>query len=391
MVTSASEATARPLSGYKYFDQLDGLLTPLRPAGTHRDKAGNRHLFFDQYAQLLLLYFFNPAVSTLRGVQQFTTLDKVQRVFGIRPTALGSLSEAARVFDPALLEPIVAELAARALAQPAARPPAEQAALAGLIAVDGSLLPALPRMAWALWQDATHRAAKVHVAFAVWPGTPVRATVTPGHASERDELRRMAKPGEFYVMDRGYVEYDLLRELDTAGVRFVQRLLDNAVYQVAEENPLTAADRQAGVVRDVTIRRLGTDKHNTLLGRPLRVVETRGERPGECWVLATNALTLSAELVVLAYRHRWLVELFFRWLKCILGCRHLLLNHQAGVTLQVYLAIIASLLIGLWTGAQPSKRTYEMLCHYFNGWATAEEVERYLNTLKAKRAPPSKR
>lgn len=392
MAQSASDATApRPLSGYKYFDQLDGLLTPLRPAGIHRDKAGNRHLFFDQYAQLLLLYFFNPSVTTLRGVQQFTTLEKVQRVFGLRPTALGSLSEAARVFDPALLEPVVAELARRALAQPAARPPAEQAALAGLIAVDGSLLPALPRMAWALWQDATHRAAKVHVAFAVWPGVPVRATVTRGNASERDELRRMAKPGEFYVMDRGYVDYEMLRDLDTAGVRFVQRLLANAVYEIASENPLTAADRQAGVVRDVVLRRLGTDKHHAVLERPLRVVETRGEQPGECWVLVTNALTLPAELVVLAYRHRWLVELFFRWLKCILGCRHLLAESQAGGTIQVYLAIIASLLIGLWTGAKPTKRTYEMLCHYFSGWATAEEVERHLNTVKAKRAPPSKR
>ncbi len=84
------------------------------------------------------------------------------------------------------------------------------------------------------------------------------------------------------------------------------------------------------------------------------------------------------------------IELFFRWLKCILGCRHLLTENQAGVTIQVYLAIIASLLIGLWTGAKPSKRTYEMLCHYFNGWATAEEVERHLKALQPKTGPPSK-
>lgn len=389
-MTSPSGPTARPLSGFKYFDQLDGLLARLRPAGTDHDTAGNRRLFFDQYAQLLLLYYFNPAVTSLRGVREFTTLEKVQRTFGIRPTALGSLSEAARVFDPALLEPLVAELAQRALAQPEARPPAERDALAGLIAVDGSLLPALPRMAWALWQDATHRAAKMHVAFAVWPGTPVRATVTAGNGSERDELRRMAKPGEFYVMDRGYVEYDLLRELDTGGSRFVQRLHDNAVCEVASENPLTDADRRAGVVRDMTVRRLGTPQYNDALDRPWRVVETRGAEPGERWVLATNAVDLPAELVVLAYRHRWQVELFFRWLKCLLGCRHLLAENQAGVTIQVYLAIIASLLIGLWTGAKPTKRTYELLCHYFNGWATAEEVERSLDTLKRKARPPSK-
>ena len=202
-MAKSKTAPTPPLAGYKYFEQLDTLLAPLRPAGTARDTAGNRRLFFDQYAQLLLLYFFNPAVTSLRGVREFTTLEKVQRVFGIRPTALGSLSEAARVFDPTLLEPIIAALAERALAQPAARPPSEREALAGLIAVDGSLLPALPRMAWALWQDATHRAAKVHVAFAVWPGVPIRATVTHGHSSEREQLRRMAQPGGFDVMDRG--------------------------------------------------------------------------------------------------------------------------------------------------------------------------------------------
>ena len=198
----------------------------------------------------------------------------------------------------------------------------------------------------------------------------------------------MAKPGEFYVLDRGSVDCDLLRQLDTDGVRFVQRLLDNAVYEIVSENPLTDADRQAGVARDVVVRRLGTAKHNALLERPLRIVQTRGDQPGECWVLATNALTLPADLVVVAYQHRWQVELFFRWLKCTLGCRHLLLNHQAGVTLQVYLAIIASLLIGLWTGAKPNKRTYEMLCHYFHGWATAEEVQRHLDTLQRKTGPP---
>ena len=386
-----SRPTPKPsLAGFKYFEQLDSLLAPLRPASTARDTAGNRQLYFDQYAQLLLLYFFNPAVTSLRGVREFTTLEKVQRVFGIRPTALGSLSEAARVFDPTLLEPIIAELAERALAQPTARPPDERAALAGLIAVDGSLLPALPRMAWALWQDATHRAAKVHVAFAVWPGVPIRATVTHGHSSEREQLRRMARPGGFYVMDRGYAEYDLLRELDARGARFVQRLQDNAAYDVVEEKALTDADRAAGVVRDVVVRRLGTDKHNALLERPFRVVECGGGATGGRWTLATNALELSADLVVVAYRHRWVIELFFRWLKCILGCRHLLAENRGGVTMQVYLAIIASLVIGLWTGGKPTKRLYELLCHYFNGWATAEEVERYQKALQSKTGPPSK-
>ena len=79
---------------------------------------------------------------------------------------------------------------------------------------------------------------------------------------------------------------------------------------------------------------------------------------------------VAAELVALGYRFRWTVELFFRWLKCILGCRHLLANSRDGVTIQVYLAIIASLLISLWVGRKPTVRTLEMIQFYFQGWAS---------------------
>lgn len=381
---------AGKLQGFKYFAMLDEVLARLHTHGAERDKAGNRCLFYDQYALLLLLYYFNPTVTTLRGVQQLSTLEKVQRLCGVQRTSLGSLSEAARVFDPQLLEPIIAELAGQACAGPRSMPGANEAALAGLIAIDGSLLRALPKRAWALWQDTTHRAAKMHGAFAVFPAVPVSVTVTAGNGPERDELRRLVQPGGFSVADRGYADYSLFRELDAQGCRFVIRVQENAVYEVAEERPLSAEDRRAGVVRDVVLKRLGTAKHNALLQQPLRLVEVQGPRPKDRWVLVTNVLDLAAELVAIAYHYRWQIELFFRWLKCILGCRHLLSHSADGVTLQVYLAIIASLLIGLWTGDKPNKRTYEMFCHYLSGWATADELDRHLQQLREKRGPPSK-
>src|SRR4051812_44352785 len=100
--TQASE-----LQGFRYLDAFGGLFDALR--GCAVDPSGNRRLFYDRYAALLLLYFFSPALTSLRGLQQATTLQKVQRRLGVRPTALGSLSEAAAVFDPELLRPIVAE------------------------------------------------------------------------------------------------------------------------------------------------------------------------------------------------------------------------------------------------------------------------------------------
>jgi len=184
--------TEHDLHGFKYLRLLGPLLDHLHAAGTARDRAGNRQLFYDQYATLLLLYFFSPIVSSLRGLQQATTLAKVQHRFGVRSTSLGALSEAAQVFEAALLEEVIAEVGRR-IPSPAVA--TERAALQALTAVDGSLLPALPKMAWALWQDDQHRAAKMHVAFEVLRHIPVGVTVTAGNASERTEWRRLVQPG----------------------------------------------------------------------------------------------------------------------------------------------------------------------------------------------------
>src|SRR5204863_7849520 len=105
-------------------------------------------LFFDGYASLLFLYFWNPIVVSLRSLQQATSLDKLQKRLGVPRVSLGSLSEASGVFAAEPLREIVQELAEQAL--PLENGRAAQA-LRGLTAVDGSVLPALPKMAWALW------------------------------------------------------------------------------------------------------------------------------------------------------------------------------------------------------------------------------------------------
>jgi hypothetical protein len=89
--------TEETLQGFKYFRVLAPLLAHLRPVGTERDRAGNRQLFYDQYASLLLLSFFHPVVTSLRGLQQTTTLAKVQERLGVHQTSLSTLS---RIFPP---------------------------------------------------------------------------------------------------------------------------------------------------------------------------------------------------------------------------------------------------------------------------------------------------
>jgi len=97
------------LQGFK----LGPLMESLNDAGCARDRAGNRELHMDQYMALILLYMFNPICSSLRGLQQASELKKVQKKLGVPRASLGSLSEAARVFDSTLLEEIVERLSER--------------------------------------------------------------------------------------------------------------------------------------------------------------------------------------------------------------------------------------------------------------------------------------
>ena len=373
----------KDLKGLKYFKILAPLLDRLHDDATTRDHAGNRRLFYDQYACLLLLFFFNPIAKSLRSLQQASELDKVQRLFGCNRVSRGALAEASRVFDPELLHELIGPLAAQALPLVQGK---EAEALRGLTAVDGSLLPALSKMAWALWLDPQHRAAKMHVHFDVLKGVPLETTVTSGNGSETEQMRATLQPKRLYVVDRGYADYQLFQDIIDAKSDFIGRIRDNAVWTVVEERPLTAEARAAGVRSDRVVK-LGGPQSGAVFKQPVRVVEvetgkTDAQGRPEVLLLATSRLDLAAELVGLGYRYRWTVELFFRWLKCILGCRHLLANSQDGVTIQVYVAILASLLISLWVGRKPTVRTLEMIQFYFQGWATEEELTAHIEKLK---------
>jgi hypothetical protein len=378
----------KQLQGFKYFKMLGPLLQRLHGAGAERDKAGNRTLHFNHYATLILFYFFNPVLESLRAVRQASTLKAVQQKLGVRRTSSGSLSEARSVFDPALLKPIFRELAGRSGPLRRGR---EAEVLHNLTAVDGSLFRALPKMVWALWNYADKKAVRLHLHFEVMRGAPVAAEVTHGKYCEKKVLRRMLEAGRLYVMDRGYEAFWLFQAIVDAGSSFIAAVRDQMTWTVVRESPLSAADRAAGVVFDAEVR-LGGNKAKGVLKRTYRVVQIALDKTDENGVpqvmtLITDRLDLDAELIALGYHYRWQIELFFRWLKCVLGCRHLPHLNESGVELQVYLALIASLLISLWVGCKPTRRTYEMLCFYFMGLASLDELEEHIEQLRAKQRP----
>lgn len=386
------EIKEHELQGLKYFKPIAGLLEKLHRVGCERDRAGNRRLHMDQYVALLLLYMFNPLCASLRSLQQASKLEKVQKKLGVPRASLGSLSEAATVFDSRQMIPVITELSRQLEPR---NVPAKLQNLPGILtAVDGTLLKALPKIAWALWLDDEHRAVKNHVHFEILKGVPVAATLTEGNGNEKDVLAAHLEAGRIYVIDRGYAKYKLLQEILDHDSSFVNRIRDDYVGQVLEERPISAEGQAAGVVRDRLLR-LGSDPCRQALAEPVRVIEVRctphpkrihtgrgGPEQSETLAIATDLVDLEADVIALIFQYRWTIEIFFRFYKHILGCRHLLSHNRNGIELQTYAAIIACMLISLWTGRKPTLRTFEMLCWYFMGMASEEELSAHLQRLQ---------
>ena len=286
-----------------------------------------RRLLHADYLSLFLFGLLNPVVRTMRGLCAASHLRRVQQEICSRPVSLGSFSEAQHLLDPKLLEKVFADLAAQVQGASPAEPRLQARAW---MAHDGTLWRALPRMSWALYgagRGGDSHGVKLHLSLHLLEDKPVRATVRRGKDCERAVWHERWQKGDAYVGDRYYGEdYQLLEELAQAFCAYVLRLREQAVITVEEELPLSEADRDAGVVRQAWAR-LGR-RHPT---QRVRVVWVQAE--GHSLILVTNLgpEELPAELVSLLYRRRWQVELFFRWIKCILGCRHWLAESPEGV------------------------------------------------------------
>lgn len=385
----------KDVRGLKYFDQLAPLLERLHDVGCQRDAAGNRALHYDQYCMLILLYFFSPVVKSLRGLQQASELKNVQKKLGCLRTSLGSLSESVAVFDPERLKEIIAELAGQL--EPIGRDPRLKDIRDTVTLVDSTLLSILPHLTEA-WLKPTNTSGlvkwRLHTHFEIDRYVPRRIDVTAdggGDADERAVLERTIESDRLYVMDRGYAKFALFNRIVAAQSSYVCRIRDNSVYEVLEERPLSAAALAERVTGDKIIA-LGAEASERP-GHRVRLItiqakphQKRTVAPGPgcdgTLRIATNLLDVPAEVIALLYHYRWTIEIFFRFFKQILGCRHLLSGAQKGIEIQTYCAIIACMLISLWTGKKPTLRTHEMICWYFIGVAELDELLAHIEKLK---------
>jgi hypothetical protein len=361
--------TEKQLKNWKLVEHFRSVLLPrLEQATKHPSEEDPRRWFTaDAYFSLFLFRLFNPIITSMRGLCAATQFRKV-RAFCPEEVAPATFSEGQQLFNGKVLEQMVRDLAEQCRGRSEFGEARVREAVKGLTVVDGTVLRAVGRMAWAP-AAGPGSAIRINFHFSVFDQVPSQWSITPGKVSEAREWKKMAREGAFYVGDRLYGQ-DLLhlKQLDKARIHFVVRMRDDVTRRVQQEpSVLSQADQQAGVVSD-TMAELGC-----LGGGPkLRIVEI--DAGGNTFVLATNRHDLPAEMIGLIYRYRWQIELYFKWFKTMLPCRHWLAESAEGVTIQIYSVMIASLLLFLWTGQRPSKRQMEALQFYWAGLADEDEL-----------------
>jgi hypothetical protein len=170
---------------------------------------------------------------------------------------------------------------------------------------------------------------------------PAFVTITEGrrHEAKAASLPRLPR-GSIIVVDRAYTDYSWFRTLKNCGLFFVIRQKSNAVYQVKEHRPLP---RRSGVTADQIISLTGPKAAS--YPYLLRRVCYTDPETGKQYVYLTNNFRLSPRTIADIYKERWQIEIFFRWIKQNLKIKAFIGNTVNAVMTQIYVALIAYLLL----------------------------------------------
>jgi putative transposase len=212
-----------------------------------------------------------------------------------------------------------------------------------LYSLDASVIDlSLNVFPWASFRR-TKSAVKLHTLLDHSGYLPAFVSITDGKTHETKVAHSLRLPkGSIVTEDRAYTDYLWFANLHQNGIFFVTRQKSNAVYQVVERRNV---NRKQGLTSDQTIRLTGAK------GRQcpylLRRIGYKDPETGKHYVFITNNFKLSAKTIADIYKERWQIEIFFRWIKQNLKIKSFIGNSRNAVMTQIYVALIAYLLLFL--------------------------------------------
>ena len=344
---------------------------------------GNTKLFDPDVFTALLSAFFDALVRSQRTIGQLSEVPDIQQHLDVDRIARSTLSDALKRFNTQPLFHVLERLKQQLPPLGHADANLEQLT-AKLVAIDGSYFKMAGDIAWALRQTNANgkvlSRVRLDMQLDVRRWTPEMFAVHGAEmGSESLSQSQMLQAGVIYLADRLYAHYGFVNKILAAGAHVVTRAKKDLPIRVQEQRPLNEKDREAGVQCDEFVKLgKGNPSHDKNKETPpeqtLRLVTVWD--PVDCQQvrLLTDLLDVEAWIIAYLYRCRWIIELFFRWLKVTAAMEHLLSQSANGITVQFYVAAIAVMMMHIQTGLPVSKYTLVGLSFVARGQATLEQV-----------------
>jgi hypothetical protein len=375
-----------------YVQLLQQHLDRLRQTYNHP----NRTLHLDTVLTALLTAFYDPSVRSLRAVDDLSRCEQLADSQPVERICRSTLSDALRQMDAAHLLPIVAQLTRQLPALRRQDDDLHALLKRPLIAADGSTFTVPADVLWAIAttrrDGAAGRQFRLNLQLDVLQFLPTRLSLSgKDDGSESAAFARDLSPGVVYVADRNFVDFKFIHAVFDAHSDLVVRLKSDTKFTALRERPLTDADRAAHVVSDRIGHVKGSAGSPGFGERILREVILTDPRSGKPVRLLTSLLDVPARIIGLIYRHRWMIELFFKWLKCVARLRTFSSQSQNGIAMQLYVAVIAVLLTYLRTGRRPSVYAANCLHWVASGLMSVETMLKVLDLRERERALARKR
>jgi len=196
---------------------------------------------------------------------------------------------------------------------------------------------------WASYKSTQH-AVKLHTLLDLRGNIPAFLRITPARLHDVNVLDDLTpEAGAFYVMDRGYLDFERLYRWTLLGAFFITRARTNSRYTIIESRPV---DKTTGIICDQTIRLVW---FYSARGYPvaLRRVRYRDPETGKRLVFLTNNFLQPALIIAQLYRRRWQVELFFKWIKQHLRIKAFYGTSENAVKTQIWIAVCSYVLVAI--------------------------------------------
>ena len=307
-----------------------------------RHSTGRRSRSFSRWSQFVHLMFMQlTGRSSLRdGIQSMNSRADNLYHLGAKPVSRSTFADANNVRPASFYDALFTKIYQRCRI---VSPKHKFKFKNKLFSLDASVIDlSLSAFPWARFRR-TKSAVKIHTLLDHSGYLPAFVAITDGKTHETKVATSLSLPkGSIVVEDKAYNDYKWFADLTQTGIFFITRQKRNAIYRVTERRNV---NKKQGLCSDQTIRL--TSIKGQECPHPLRRIGYRDPETKKHYVFLTNNFKLSPKTIADIYKDRWQIEIFFRWIKQNLKIKAFIGNSRNAVMTQIYVALIAYLLLYL--------------------------------------------